>query len=128
MLKIEEVLELQEKLIIIYKYISQKRLLGAFFYSGLEDQIPSRDLSSNPLVKKVVEMEESENMLKEAILELEEMLPSNFKDDYDPDEFDNELQYILFKNDLESLCMKYGLKDSDEVEKLDIGALLELIE
>jgi hypothetical protein len=128
MLKIEEVIELQEKLIIIYKYVSQKRMFNKFYFSGLEDQIPSRDLSSNPMVKEIVELEDAEDMLKESILELEEMLPPNFKEDYDPDDFHNEFQYILFKNNPDALYIKYELKDGEEIEKLDISALMELIE
>ncbi|MCK9151204.1 hypothetical protein [Methanobacterium alcaliphilum] len=127
MLKLKDVIELQEKLIIIYKYISQKRQLALFYYSGMEDQIPSKDLNSNPFVKKVVEMDHAEDILKECILELEDMLPLKFKEDYDPEVFDNEFQYILFKNSLEALGMKYKMKDCDEIEKLDISSLVELI-
>lgn len=128
MLKIEEVIELQEKLIIIYKYVSQKRMFNKFYFSGMEDQIPSRDLSSNTMVKEIVELDDAEDMLKESILELEEMLPSNFKEDYDPEDFDNEFQYILFKNNPDALYVKYQLNDGEEIEKLDISALMELIE
>lgn len=128
MLKIEEIIELQEKLILIYKYISQKRQLARFYYSGMEDQMPSRDLSSNPLVKKIVEMDDAENILKECILELENMLPAKFKEDYDEEVFDNEFQYILIKNSLEALGMKYNMNDCDEIEKLNISNLVELIE
>jgi hypothetical protein len=127
-MKTEDIIELQEKLIIIYKFISQKRLLNKFFFEGLEDQIPSRDLSSNPMVKEIVEMDDSSQILRECILELEEINPSRFKEAYDIEDYEDLFQMILFKNNVESLCVKFGLKDCDEIEKLNINNLIEIIE
>jgi hypothetical protein len=127
-MKPEDIIELQEKLIIIYKFISQKRLLNKFFFEGLEDQIPSRDLSSNPMVKEIVEMDDSSQILRECILELEEITLSRFKEVYDIEDYEDLFQMILFKNNVESLCVKFGLKDCNEIEKLNIKNLIEIIE
>lgn len=127
MLKTDDVVELQEKLFIIYKYISQQKSLKNFFYQGLEDEMPKRDLSSNPIVKELIEMEDSMEILKECILELETMKPPKLRNDSGITDKDDLFHFLLIETDNEYLCMKYNLKDSNEIEKLNIEHLIELI-
>lgn len=127
MLKTDDVVELQEKLFLIYKYISQQKSLKNFFYQGLEDEIPKRDLSNNPIVQELTTMQESEEILKECILELESMKPKKFRNDSGITDKNELFYYLLLETDIEYLTMKYNLKDSDEIEKLNIEHLIELI-
>ncbi len=127
MLKGQEALELQEKLIIIYKFISQDKLMKSFFFSGLENDIPHRNMDDNPLVKKIVEMDDSQDILKACILELEQLKPRKFGEEDDLEGFNDKFDYLLHKYNLDYTCKKYGLKDCAEIEKLDIEGLIELI-
>lgn len=127
MLKTDDVVELQEKLFIIYKYNSQQKSLKNFFYQGLEDEIPKRDLSINPIVQELTKMEDSMEILKECILELEDMKPPKLKNNSGITDKNELFHFLLIETDIEYLTMKYGLKDSDEIEKLNIESLIELI-
>ena len=127
MLKTDDIVELQEKLFIIYKYISQQKSLKNFFYQGLEDEIPKRDLSINPIIQELITMKESEEILKECILELESMKPPKLRNNSGITDKNELFYYLLLETDIEYLTMKYGLKDSDEIERLNIEHLIELI-
>jgi hypothetical protein len=127
MLKGEEALELQEKLVIIYKFISQDKLMRKFFFSGLEKDLPPKNLDHNLMVKKIVQMDNSQDILKECILELEQLKPRKFNQEEDLEGFNDKFDYIINKKNLDVTCKKYGLKDCGEIEKLDIDGLIELI-
>ncbi len=127
MLKTDDVVELQEKLFIIYKYISQQKSLKNFFYQGLENEMPKRDLSKNTMVKTLVETENSIKILKECILDLESMKPPKLRKSNNINNKNELFHVLLLETNLEYLTMKYSLKDSDEIEKLNIEHLIELI-
>ena len=127
MLKTDDVVELQEKLLLIYKYISQQESLKNFFYQGLEDEMPKKDLSINPIVQELISMEDSMQILKECILELEAMKPKKLQNNYGITDKNELFHYLVIETDIEYISMKYGLKDSDEIEKLNIEPLIELI-
>ena len=53
-LKKSELLELQEKLILIYKFINQERMYEKFFFEGLD--IKKSYKTDNKLISKLLEM------------------------------------------------------------------------
>lgn len=124
MLNKVQAVELQEKLIIIYKYLSQKKLLKKFFLQDLDSELFSRNLDGNPQVNKLVGMENAAAFLEESIMALEEIKKKSF--DYDGDE-DATVEEIINKINIDYLCKKYGLKDCQEIEKLKLSHLLEAI-
>ena len=113
----KEILELQEKLILIYKFINQERMYEKFFFEGYD--IKRSFKGKNELINKLLEMKDSEEFLETCVIELEELktgeaLEISFSDKLDEQEF-------------EGLYVKYELKNPDDVDKLDISKLLNFI-
>ena len=113
-----EIQELQEKLILIYKYINQERMYEKFFFEGLD--IKKSFKMNNKLINKLLEMEDSEEFLETCIIELEEL---KTKDMEIEDKIS--LNDILNNQDFEDLYHKYDMKNPDDVDKLDINKLLD---
>lgn len=124
MLKPAEAVELQEKLIIIYKYISQEKLLKKIFFNGLNSEIFSRDLEGNPMVKKLIHMDNALDFLEESIMELADITMHYFE--HSSEEV-TRFEEVLNQNNLDHLCKKYGLKDCQEIEKLELDVLIRAI-
>jgi hypothetical protein len=113
-----EIQELQEKLILIYKYINQERMYEKFFFEGLD--IKKSFKMNNKLINKLLEMKDSEEFLETCIIELEEL---KTKDMEIEDKIS--LNDILNNQDFEDLYHKYDMKNPDDVDKLDINKLLD---
>lgn len=108
--------ELQEKLILIYKFINQEKLYEKFFFEGTEFQRPFK--YRNNLINKLLKLEDADNFLKTCIIEVEELKGGKPEKEIS---FEN----ILAENDQEYLYIKYDIKDIYDVEKLDIEQLLK---
>ncbi|MBP2046952.1 hypothetical protein [Methanobacterium aggregans] len=66
-----ELQELQEYLILLYKFVSQRNMLKEFYYRGIEFNESLRcDLD---IVGDLTESEDSEDILKNSIIEVEEL-------------------------------------------------------
>ena len=116
-----EIQELQEKLILIYKYINQERMYEKFFFEGLDTKKSFK--TDNKLINKLLEMKDPEEFLETCIIELEEL-----KTEKNIELEDNiSLYNILEVQDFENLYNKYGMVDMDDVDKLDINKLLDFI-
>lgn len=116
-----EIQELQEKLILIYKFINQERMYEKFFFEGLD--IKKSFKMNNKLINKLLEMKDPEEFLETCIIELEEL-----KTEKNIELEDNiSLYNILEVQDFENLYNKYGMVDMDDVDKLDINKLLDFI-
>jgi hypothetical protein len=116
-----EILELQEKLVLIYKFINQERMYEKFFFEGFD--IKKSFKTSNKLISKLLEMKDPEEFLETCVIELEE-LKNGAKKEYD---FHNSFRDIVDELYTESLYHKYGMKDPNDVDKLDINKLLDFI-
>lgn len=108
--------ELQEKLILIYKYVSQEKLYEKFFFEDSNLQRPYR--YRNQLVEELVKMDESVEFLKTCILEVEEIKEGKL-----PEEIS--VIDILEEQDTGSLLRKYGLGKLEDVQDLDLTDLIE---
>jgi hypothetical protein len=113
-----EIQELQEKLILIYKYINQERMYEKFFFEGLD--IKKSFKMNNKLINKLLEMKDSEEFLETFIIELEELKTEDVEI-----EDKISLNDILNNQDFEDLYHKYDMKNPDDVDKLDINKLLD---
>lgn len=113
MLNKVEAKELQDKLIIIYKFISHQKHLKRFF----DYHPPIR----SEAVKKLLKSPESEKILKEAILELEKIINPRVEKSEDL------LHHILNREDVEFIAKRYGMRDSWDLNKLDIEKLIKRI-
>lgn len=108
--------ELQEKLILIYKFVAQEKLYETFFF---EDSNLERPYNyNNKLIEKLMEIDDSLDFLKRCIIEVEEL--KGIKPE-------NKISFIdiLEEKDTESLFKIYGLDHLDDVEDLDLNVLLE---
>ncbi len=119
----KEIEELQEKLMLVYRFISQKNMFERFYYQGVEVK---SNLNNNSLINKLMELDESEELLKSCIIELEDM-----KSEYNKNSGESlspvEFQDFINNQEWNQLYKKYGMKTLDHVGKLDLEMLLELI-
>jgi len=108
--------ELQDKLILIYKYVSQEKMYEKFFFKDLKHQRPYR--YRNEMIEELINMDDSLEFLKTCILEVEELKKENHKD---------EISFIdiLDKQDTSSLRAKYGLSKFKDIQDLDLTELLK---
>lgn len=114
-----EVEELQEKLLIVHRFISQKKKFKNFYYQGIDvkENIPS----DQGMLNKLMELDDVDELLKNCIMELEDM-KHNGKS-FNPSEF----QEFLTDQDWSFLYKKYRMKTFEDVGKLDLERLLELL-
>jgi hypothetical protein len=114
-----EVEELQEKLLIVHRFIAQEKKFKNFYYQGIDikENIPS----DQGIVYKLMELDDAEELLKNCILELEDMKRDGKS--FNPSEFHE----FLINQDWGFLYKKYGMKTSEDVGHLDLERLLELL-
>lgn len=114
-----EVEELQEKLLILHRFISQEKRFKNFYYQGIEVKENIHD--DHGMVRKLMTMDDSENLLKNCIIELEWIRTG--RESFTPEEFNE----FLINQDWNLLYKKYGMKNIDDVGELDLESLLELL-
>ena len=110
----EEVETLQEQLVLLYKVIHQNRMANSFYFQGFETQD-----SKSELVNKINELENPEETLKACITELEE-IKENKSLNYE------KFNEIMENFDISYLNNKYGIKNTDDLDKLNVMELLGL--
>lgn len=115
-----EIDELQEKLIIVYRFISQEKKFKKFYFEGIDVEDNFND--KNEFLKKLMELDDSEDLLKSCIIELEDMKSSE-GESMTPVGF----QEFLMEQDWNLLYKKHGMRTLEDVEKLDLEILLELL-
>lgn len=108
--------ELEEKLILIYKLVSQEKLYEKFFFEDSNLQRPYR--YKNELIEELVKMDDSVDFLKTCILEVEELKEEKPRKKIS---FIN----ILEEQDTESLLNKYGLDKLEDIQDMDLNVLLK---
>lgn len=115
----KEVEELQEKLLIVHRIISQENRFKSFYYQGIDVQKKFKE--DQGMISKLMELDDAEDLLKNCIIELEDMKRNG--QTFTP----AELHEFLMDQDWKFLYKKYGMKTSEDVGKLDLGMFLELI-
>lgn len=107
--------ELEEKLLLVYKFVSQEKLYENFFFQGTTLQRPYE--YQNKLIKELMDMDDSIEFLKTCILEVEELKGTKT----------DEISFIdiLEENETEALLKKYGMKQLEDVQDMDLTDLLE---
>lgn len=118
-LTIEQIEELQEQIILIYRAINQDKMFKRFFYDGSD--VTWMPKNKDSIINKLNELEDPEDLLKKCIIELEEIKKGeSFEDGITVHE-------IISSIDLEYLYKKYDMKNPQDIEKLDIKRLLNLL-
>ncbi|WP_292613920.1 hypothetical protein [Methanobacterium sp. BAmetb5] len=114
----QEIEELQEKLLIIRRFISQEKGYKNFYYQGINLKDKKTPVG---WLNKLLELDDSEELLKNCIMELEDMKtnPRSFT----PEEFHE----FLIDQDWKFLYKKYGMGTLEDVKKLDMERFWELL-
>ncbi|MGB9978508.1 hypothetical protein [Methanobacterium sp.] len=112
-----EVEELQEQIIIIYKVIHQNSTFNSFFYQDMDVSMPKSD--SN-LINELGELENAEEILRKCIVELEEIKQNEKL-------VDKVFYEIIARYDLKELYEKYSINEPKDLDKLDIKELLKIL-
>lgn len=109
---LEEIEELEEQLVLLYKFVSQYNSLKKFYYEGVDIK-PSFD-DETGILKELVKNEDSEDVLKACIIELEDEKGNK----------NMEFHEILDSYDTEELHRKYGMSGVEDIGKIDIEKLM----
>lgn len=87
-----------------------------FFLEGIEFKESFKDETG--LISNLMAMDDAENILETSILELEELRKGETSD--------TSFQDILRATEWDVLYRKYGMKDLNDIEKLDLRSLLKI--
>ncbi|MBZ2166516.1 hypothetical protein [Methanobacterium spitsbergense] len=110
--KQEELEELEEQLVLLYRFVSQNNTLKKFYYEGVDIKPSFKDETG--ILTGLVNNEESEEILKSCIMEIEDAKQEKL----------NEFHEVLDSYDMEVLFKKYGMSGVEDVDKLDIKKLV----
>lgn len=104
---------IEEQILLIYRFVEEDHLFRRFYGTGL----PARD---NQLLNLILNMDDAVEVLRNCIMELEEIItgsrPSRM-----------EFEEMIVNYDPSDTYRKYGLKGLDDVYKLDLKKIVELI-
>ena len=109
--------EMQDKLIIIYKGLQQRRSFKKFF---------GEDLKRNDFLDSLASKRGIDDLLREAIVELAEATREDH--DYSEDEYRDLFDYLVNREPVESICMRYGIRGPDEIKLNDVAEVLSRFE
>ncbi|SCG85482.1 hypothetical protein [Methanobacterium congolense] len=107
--------ELQEYLILLYKFVSQKNMLKDFYYKDTNvDEPLNFDMDA---VKDFTESEGSEELLKNSIIEVEELKTGETLKTLKKEDFQDKFNEIILKSKV----------DLSFVERVDWNQFIALI-
>ena len=115
--KKEKLEELEEQLVLLYRFVSQNNSFKRFYYEGVDVKPSFKDETG--ILKELISNDDSEEILMTCIMEIEE---SKHEND-DPKE---ELMFhqVLDSYDTEILYKKYGMSGVEDVDKLDLKKIV----
>jgi hypothetical protein len=107
--------ELQEYLILLYKFVSQRNMLKDFYYTDMNvDEPLNFDMD---VVKDFTESEGSEELLKNSIIEVEELKTGETLKTLKKEDFQDKFNEIILKSKV----------DLSFVERVDWNQFIALI-
>ena len=118
-LKREEIEELEEQLVLLYRFVAQNNTLKKFYYEGVDIKPSFKDETG--ILTELINNDDSEEILKTSIMELE--ASKNELEDR------KELKFheILDSYDIDVLYKKYGMSGVEDVDKLDINKIISML-
>ncbi|MBE2900671.1 hypothetical protein DNK57_07705 [Methanothermobacter thermautotrophicus] len=114
-MRIMDALELQDKLIIIYKGMQQRRSFEKFF--GKDKSL------DNDFLDRLIEMD-ADDLIRDAIVELEDLIR---RDSYSLEECSDPFDSIVNREALEYKCMRYGIRGPEGIKLEDIECVLSRV-
>jgi hypothetical protein len=115
-LKRDELDELEEQLVLLYRFVAQNNTLKRFYYEDMDFKPSFKDETG--ILTELVKNEDSEEILKTCIMELE-----GSKQNIDHEK-SKEFYEVLDSYDMEVLYKKYGMSGVEDVDKLDINRII----
>ena len=115
-LKKDEFEELEEQLVLLYRFVAQNNTLKKFYYEGMDFKPSFKDETG--ILTDLVMNKDSEEILKTCIMEFEES-----KQDTGHEKL-KEFYEVLDSYDMEVLYNKYGMSGVEDVDKLDINRII----
>ena len=116
--KTEKLDELEEQLVLLYRFVAQNNSFKKFYYEGLDVKPSFKDETG--ILTELINNDESEEILKTCIMEIEE----SKKGDNDETNEIPKFHEVLDSYDTEVLYNKYGMSCVEDVDKLDIKKLI----
>ena len=116
--KIEKLEELEEQLVLLYRFVAQNNSFKKFYYEGVDVKTSFKDETG--ILTELINNDESEEILKTCIMEIEE----SKKSDNDETNEKPKFHEVLDSYDTEVLYNKYGMSGVEDVDKLDIKKII----
>ena len=116
--KKEKLEELEEQLVLLYRFVAQNNSFKKFYYEGVDVKPSFKDETG--ILTELISNNDSEEILKSCIMELEELNEDNMDETKDKPQFHE----VLDSYDTEVLYNKYGMSGVEDVDKLDIKKLI----
>jgi hypothetical protein len=115
-LKKEKLEELEEQLVLLYKFVAQNNSFKKFYYEGVDVKTSFNDETG--ILTTLLENDDSEEILKTCVMELEQS-----KNEGNNEEL-KKFHEVLDSYDTEILYKKYGMNGVEDVDKLDIKKII----
>ena len=117
--KREELEELEEQLVLLYRFVAQNNSFKKFYYEGVDVKPSFNDKTG--VLNELISNDDSEEVLKSCIMEIEESKNENNNDETQEK---SRFHEVLDSYDTEVLYKKYGMSGVEDVDKLDINKLI----
>lgn len=117
--KREKLEDLEEQLVLLYRFVAQNNSFKKFYYEGVDVKPSFKDETG--ILAELISNDDSEKILKTCIMELEESKQENDNDDTQEKPKFHE---VLDSYDTEVLYKKYGMSGVEDVDKLDLKKII----
>ncbi|MFY9638161.1 MAG: hypothetical protein WAK14_05085 [Methanobacterium sp.] len=121
--KRDELEDLEEQLVLLYRFVAQNNTLKKFYYEGVDVKPSFKDKTG--ILTELVNNEDSEEILMTCIMEIEESKKEI--QDEENKVIQRKFHEVLNSYDIQTLYKKYGMSGVDDVDKLDINRIIEAL-
>ncbi|HMK53895.1 MAG TPA: hypothetical protein VK444_03855 [Methanobacteriaceae archaeon] len=109
-----EATEVEEQLLLIYRFLEEDRLFKKFYGTGLATK------NDNQILNRLLAEEDAEDILRNCIMELEEIQTGS-----KPSR--EEFEEMIVNYDPSDSYRKYSMKGLGDIYKLDLEQLIRLL-
>ena len=120
--KREKLEELEEQLVLLYRFVAQNNSFKRFYYEGVDIKPSFKDETG--ILTELISNDDSEEILKTCIMEIEE---SKNEDSTGKTQEKSKFHEVLDSYDIEVLYKKYGMSGVEDVDKLDINKIISAL-
>ncbi|MEG3224683.1 MAG: hypothetical protein BME94_03910 [Methanobacteriales archaeon Met13] len=110
----QEATEVEEPLILIYRFLEENRLFKKFYGTGLATK------KDNQILNRIIAEKDAEEIFRNCIMELEEIRTGS-----KPSR--GEFEEMIVSYDPSDSYRKYGMKGLGDIYKLDLKRIIQLL-